>query len=157
MRVLIQRVKSSKVTVDGTVVGSIEKGLNLLVAMAKPLQGRIAATDTETELAWMAAKCLNLRLFPKGDNGRFDQSVIEIGAELIVVSQFTLYGGTNRGRRPSFAMAAPPDFAKQRYEQFIALLKESGLNVETGKFGADMQVSIENDGPVTFWLTRESC
>ncbi|MGD1864117.1 MAG: D-aminoacyl-tRNA deacylase [Phormidesmis sp.] len=149
MRVLIQRVRSSQVTVDGSVVGSIGKGLNLLVA--------IASTDTEAELAWMAKKCLNLKLFPKGEDGRFDQSVTEIGAELIVVSQFTLYGGTNRGRRPSFAMAAPPDVAEQRYKQFIHILKESGLKVETGKFGADMQVSIENDGPVTFWLTRENC
>ena len=149
MRVLIQRVRSSQVTVDGSVVGSIGKGLNLLVA--------IASTDTEAELAWMAKKCLNLKLFPNGEDGRFDQSVTEIGAELIVVSQFTLYGGTNRGRRPSFAMAAPPDVAEQRYKQFIHILKESGLKVETGKFGADMQVSIENDGPVTFWLTRENC
>lgn len=147
MRVLIQRVTSSQVRVDGTTVGSIGKGLNLLVA--------IAPTDTEAELTWMARKCLNLKLFPKGNDGRFDQSVTDIQGELIVVSQFTLYGDTNKGRRPSFAMAAPPDVAKKRYEQFIEILKESGLTVETGQFGADMQVSIENDGPVTFWLTRE--
>jgi len=149
MRVLIQRVRSSKVTVDGAVIGSIGKGLNLLVA--------IASTDTEAELKWMARKCLNLKLFPEGEDGRFDQSITDIGGELIIVSQFTLYGGTNRGRRPSFAMAAPPDVAEQRYEQFIEILQASGLKVETGKFGADMQVSIENDGPVTFWLTRENC
>jgi len=149
MRVLIQRVTSSQVTVEGTVVGAIGKGLNLLVA--------IASTDTEAELAWMAKKCLNLKLFPKGDSGRFDQSVTDLGGEIIVVSQFTLYGGTNRGRRPTFAMAAPSDFAKQRYKQFVDILKKSGLKIETGKFGANMQVSIENDGPVTFWLTRENC
>ena len=149
MRVLIQRVSSSQVTVDGEVVGSIGKGLNLLVA--------IASTDNKAELAWMADKCLNLRLFPEGENGRFDRSVTDIDGELIVVSQFTLYGGTNRGRRPSFGMAAPPDVAEQRYQEFIEILKESGLKVETGQFGADMQVSIENDGPVTFWLTHENC
>ena len=148
MRVLIQRVTSSQVTVDGVVIGSIGKGLNLLVG--------VAPDDTETELAWMANKCLTLRLFPDGPNGRYDKSVTDIGAELLVVSQFTLYGNCQKGRRPSFAGAAPPDKAEQLYDKFVSLLAQSGLRVATGKFGAMMQVAIENDGPVTFWLTRES-
>ncbi|MEL6490292.1 MAG: D-aminoacyl-tRNA deacylase [Cyanobacteria bacterium J06621_3] len=148
MRVLIQRVTSSQVTVDGVVIGSIGKGLNLLVG--------VAPDDTEAELVWMANKCLNLRLFPDGPNGRYDKSVTDIGAELLVVSQFTLYGNCQKGRRPSFAGAAPPDKAEQLYDKFVSLLAQSGLRVATGKFGAMMQVAIENDGPVTFWLTRES-
>ncbi|MEO1388375.1 MAG: D-aminoacyl-tRNA deacylase [Cyanobacteria bacterium J06634_6] len=148
MRVLIQRVTSSQVTVDGVVIGSVGKGLNLLVG--------VAPDDTEAELVWMANKCLNLRLFPDGPNGRYDKSVTDIGAELLVVSQFTLYGNCQKGRRPSFAGAAPPDKAEQLYDKFVSLLAQSGLRVATGKFGAMMQVAIENDGPVTFWLTRES-
>lgn len=148
MRVLIQRVTSSQVTVDGEIIGAIGKGLNLLVG--------IAPTDTEAELAWMAKKCLNLRLFPKGESGRFDCSALEIGAELLVVSQFTLYGDCNKGRRPSFAAAAPPEQAERLYERFVELLRESGLKVETGKFGAMMDVAIANDGPVTLWLNREA-
>ena len=148
MKVVIQRVTSSRVTVDGEVVGAIGRGLNLLVG--------IAPTDTEAELAWMAKKCLNLRLFPASPEGRFDLSVTDIQGELLVISQFTLYGDGNKGRRPSFAKAASPELANQRYEKFISLLRTSGLCVETGRFGAMMRVSIENDGPVTLLLTREA-
>ena len=147
MRVLIQRVTSSQVTVGGEIVGAIGRGLNLLVG--------IAPTDTDAELAWMAKKCLNLRLFPQGESGRFDCSALEIGAELLVVSQFTLYGDCNKGRRPSFAEAAPPEQAERLYERFVELLRESGLTVATGKFGSMMDVAIANDGPVTLWLSRE--
>ena len=148
MRVLIQRVTASSVTVAENIVGSIGVGLTLLVG--------IAPTDTEAELAWMAQKCLNLRLFPQDAAGRFDRSVLEIAGELLVVSQFTLYGDGRKGRRPSFSGAAPPAQAEQLYERFVELLKASGLNVATGQFGAAMQVSIENDGPVTLWLEREA-
>ncbi|MEL6603775.1 MAG: D-aminoacyl-tRNA deacylase [Cyanobacteria bacterium J06614_10] len=148
MRVLIQRVSASQVTVGTEVVGSIGKGLTLLVG--------IAPTDTEAELQWMAKKCLTLRLFPEGEAGRFDRSVTDIDGELLVVSQFTLYGDGQKGRRPSFSKAAPPDQAARLYDAFICELEQSGLKVETGIFGATMQVSIENDGPVTLWLTRES-
>lgn len=148
MRVLIQRVTASSVTVEGNVIGNIGTGLTLLVG--------IAPTDTESELVWMAKKCLNLRLFPQNAAGRFDRSVLEVEGELLVVSQFTLYGDGRKGRRPSFSNAAPPAQAEQRYERFVALLRESGLKVATGQFGATMQVSIENDGPVTLWLERES-
>ncbi|MBV8882989.1 MAG: D-tyrosyl-tRNA(Tyr) deacylase [Chroococcidiopsidaceae cyanobacterium CP_BM_RX_35] len=148
MRVLIQRVKSSQVTVDGQVVGKIGRGLNLLVG--------IADTDTVAELEWIARKCLELRLFPdEGGNDRWQKSVQEIRGELLVVSQFTLYGDCRKGRRPAFDRSAPPTVAQNLYEQFVAMLRQSGLRVETGQFGAMMQVSIENDGPVTLLLERE--
>lgn len=146
MRVVLQRVTSSQVIVDGEVIGKIDRGLNLLVG--------IAATDTEDELDWMARKCLDLRVFPDGENGRFNRSIQEIQGEILVVSQFTLYGDCRKGRRPSFDQAAIPDRAEQLYEQFVEKLRASELKVETGKFGAMMQVSIENDGPVTLILER---
>ncbi|MEL7140738.1 MAG: D-aminoacyl-tRNA deacylase [Cyanobacteria bacterium J06643_4] len=148
MRVLIQRVSASQVTIGDDIVGSIGRGLNLLVGLAP--------TDTDAELIWMAKKCLSLRLFPDGEAGRLDKSVTEIGGSLLVVSQFTLYGDGHKGRRPSFSKAAPPAQAEMLYEKFVELLKESELTVETGQFGAMMQVSIENDGPITLWLEREA-
>lgn len=146
MRVLLQRVKSSQVEVEGQTIG-IGRGLNLLVG--------IAATDTEAELNWMACKCLELRLFPDGCD-RWEKSVQEIGGDLLVVSQFTLYGDCRKGRRPSFDQAASPGQAQQLYDQFVAKLRGSGLRVETGQFGAMMQVFIQNDGPVTLFLEREA-
>lgn len=147
MRLVIQRVKSSSVAINGEIVGKIGRGLNLLVA--------IAATDTEEELDWMARKCLELRLFPNDAEGdKWEKSVREINGELLVISQFTLYGDCRKGRRPSFSDSAPPNIAETLYDKFVAKLKESGLKVETGKFGAMMQVSIENDGPVTLLLER---
>lgn len=148
MRVVIQRVTASQVTVDGDVIGDIERGLNLLVG--------IAATDTETELDWMAQKCLSLRLFPNETTGRFDLSVQDIGGSLLVISQFTLYGDCRKGRRPSFDQAAPPQQAIKLYEQFVAKLRQSELEVQTGQFGAHMHVSINNDGPVTIILDRDA-
>ncbi|MFG3817417.1 D-aminoacyl-tRNA deacylase [Limnothrix redekei] len=146
MRVVIQRVTASRVAIGGETVGQIGRGLNLLVA--------IAATDTEAELQWMARKCLDLRLFPDpaAANPRFDLSVTEIGGELLVISQFTLYGDGRKGRRPSFDRSAAPDRAEALYDRFVELLRASGLRVETGRFGAMMQVQIDNDGPVTLIL-----
>ncbi|MGA7933744.1 MAG: D-aminoacyl-tRNA deacylase [Kovacikia sp.] len=144
MRVVIQRVTSSQVTVDGQVIGKIGRGLNLLVG--------ISETDTEAELDWMVRKCLELRLFPDGEGGRFDKSVQEIEGELLVISQFTLYGDCRKGRRPSFDRAAAPAVAEALYKKFVTKLQNSGLRVETGKFGARMQVTLENDGPVTILL-----
>jgi D-aminoacyl-tRNA deacylase len=148
MRVIVQRVKSSYVTINGEIVGKIGRGLNLLVG--------IADTDTDAELDWMARKCLELRLFPDEEEGndRWQKSVQEIGGELLVVSQFTLYGDCRKGRRPSFDRSATPQVAEELYNSFIAKLRQSGLQVETGKFGAMMQVSIENDGPVTLFLEK---
>jgi D-tyrosyl-tRNA(Tyr) deacylase len=149
MRVIIQRVKSSQVTINGEIVGKIGRGLNLLVG--------IADTDTDAELDWMARKCLELRLFPDEQGGdRWQKSVQEIGGELLVVSQFTLYGDCRKGRRPSFDRSAVPSLAQDLYEQFVTKLRTSGLTVETGEFGAMMQVAIENDGPVTLLLEREA-
>lgn len=148
MRVVIQRVRSSSVTVDGEIVGKIGRGLNLLVG--------IAPTDTDTELDWMARKCLELRLFPEKLGGGWEKSVREIGGELLVISQFTLYGDCRKGRRPSFSDSASPDIAETLYEKFVTKLKQSGLRVETGKFGAMMKVSIDNDGPVTLLLEKEA-
>ncbi|MEM7795118.1 MAG: D-aminoacyl-tRNA deacylase [Cyanobacteria bacterium P01_C01_bin.118] len=148
MRVIIQRVTKSEVVVNGQVVGRIGQGLNLLVG--------IADTDTETELNWMAQKCLSLRLFPAEPSGRFDLSVQDIHGSLLVISQFTLYGDCRKGRRPSFDKAAPPQQAIKLYEQFVAKLRQSGLEVETGQFGTHMHVSIDNDGPVTLVLDRHA-
>lgn len=148
MRVVLQRVKASQVTVDGEVVGRIGRGLTLLVG--------IAETDTEPDLDWMVKKCLSLRLFPESNSGRFDLSVQDVQGALLVVSQFTLYGDCQRGRRPSFAKAASPEQAIKLYQQFVLKLKQSGLQVETGQFGADMEVTIENDGPVTLILDRDA-
>lgn len=152
MRVVLQRVKDAQVTVGGTVVGSIGRGLTLLVG--------IAPTDTTTELTWMARKCLDMRLFPspKGasPSDRWDCSVRELPGEILVVSQFTLYGDCRKGRRPSFAAAAPPALAESLYTDFVGLLRASGLPIATGQFGADMAVTLVNDGPVTLILERNA-
>jgi len=148
MRVVLQRVQSSRVTVEGQAVGSIGRGLNLLVG--------IAPTDTSTELDWMARKCLNLCVFSNPDGGRQDFSVQDIQGEILVVSQFTLYADCRKGRKPSFSKAASPQQAEDLYHQFVGLLRASGLVVETGIFGAMMQVEIHNDGPVTLLLEREA-
>ncbi|WP_017298721.1 D-aminoacyl-tRNA deacylase [Nodosilinea nodulosa] len=156
MRVVIQRVTTSSVAVEGQTIGQIGRGLTLFVG--------IAPTDTAAELAWMARKCLDLRLFPVGtdspegaiSNQRWDLSVQDIQGEILVISQFTLYGDCRKGRRPSFDGAAPPTQAQALYEEFVARLGASGLRVATGQFGATMQVSIANDGPVTLLLEREA-
>ncbi len=150
MRVVILRVIFSQVKVDGEIVGKIGKGLNLLVGLAK--------TDTEVEIDWMVRKCLDMRLFPEpdSDNNRWEKSVKDINGELLIVSQFTLYGDCRKGRRPSFDNSASPEVAKQLYQLFVEQLKLSGLKVETGIFGAMMQVEIDNDGPVTLLLEREA-
>ncbi len=148
MRVLLQRVKSSQVEVEGQTIGKIGRGLTLLVG--------IAATDTEAELNWMVRKCLELRVFPDDLGRGLTKSVQDIGGELLVVSQFTLYGDCRKGRRPSFDQAASPEQAQPLYDQFVSKLRHSGLRVATGLFGAMMQVAIQNDGPVTLFLEREA-
>jgi D-aminoacyl-tRNA deacylase len=149
MRVIVQRVKSSQVTVNGEIIGKIGRGLNLLVG--------ISHTDTDAEIDWMVRKCLELRLFPDDEGGdKWQKSVQEINGELLVISQFTLYGDCRKGRRPSFDRSATPTLAVDLYNSFVSKLQESGLRVETGKFGAMMQVAIENDGPVTLILEKEA-
>ncbi len=149
MRVIIQRVTESQVRVHGEVVGKIGKGLNLLVG--------IAVNDTINEINWMVRKCLELRLFSDEDNeGKWTKSVQDIEGELLVISQFTLYGDCRKGRRPSFSNSAPPNEAENLYNVFVDELKKSGLKVETGIFGAMMEVSINNEGPVTLLLEKEA-
>ncbi|MBE9054698.1 MULTISPECIES: D-aminoacyl-tRNA deacylase [Sphaerospermopsis] len=149
MRVIVQRVKSSQVTVNGEIIGKIGRGLNLLVG--------ISHTDTDAEIDWMVRKCLELRLFPDDEGSdKWQKSVQEINGELLVISQFTLYGDCRKGRRPSFDRSATPTLAVDLYNFFVSKLQKSGLRVETGKFGAMMQVAIENDGPVTLILEKEA-
>ena len=145
MRVLLQRVTRAEVRVDGTVIGSIERGFCLLVGYT--------ATDTEAENRWMAEKVTGLRLFTDAD-GKMNLGIDEVQGALLVVSQFTLYGDASKGRRPSFIDAAPPAQARALYLQFIDLLRAQGVEVATGEFGADMAVELVNDGPVTLWLER---
>ncbi len=133
-------------TVDGEVVGSIGKGLLILLG--------IRGGDTEAEAKHVAAKCVNLRIFAD-PAGKFNLSALDVGAELLVVSQFTLYGDTRKGRRPSFIDAAPPSLSGPLYETFVSYLADTGLRTATGVFGAMMAVSLVNDGPVTLLVERE--
>ncbi|MCZ8519040.1 MULTISPECIES: D-aminoacyl-tRNA deacylase [Paenibacillus] len=143
MKVVLQRSKAAQVTVEGETVGRIAQGLVLLVG--------IAPEDTEADAKYLADKIAGLRIFEDGD-GKMNHSVLETGGQILSVSQFTLYGDCRKGRRPNFMGAAKPELAEPLYERFNALLRELGLTVETGKFGAMMDVSLVNDGPVTLIL-----
>ena len=145
MRVLLQRVSRAEVRVDGRVTGRIEAGLLLLVG--------ITHSDGSEQLAWMADKVVGLRVFGDAE-GKMNLSVADVGGAVLVVSQFTLYGDSAKGRRPSFIDAARPEQAMPLYEQFITSLRDRGLTVATGEFGAMMDVELVNDGPVTLWLER---
>lgn len=145
MRIVLQRVSRASVTIDGSVAGEIGLGLMLLVGFTEG--------DDEETLRWMADKVYGLRIFAD-DEGKMNRSLEDVGGELLVVSQFTLYGDTSRGRRPSFVRAARPEEAIPLYERFVTLLRELGPRVETGEFGAMMQVELINDGPVTLVLER---
>lgn len=148
MRVLVQRVQRAQVTVEGRVTGAIGPGLLLLVG--------IRGSDSDAELSWMAKKVVALRIFAD-DAGKMNRSVKERGGECLVVSQFTLYADASKGNRPSFIDAGPPEMAKASCERFTQLLAaELGRPVPTGVFGADMQVELQNDGPVTIWLERDA-
>ncbi len=143
MRVLLQRVSEASVTVDGDVIGEIGAGLLILVCA---MQG-----DTEAEADRLAAKIGKLRIF-KDDAGKMNLSVKDSGNAALVVSQFTLSADTSRGNRPGFSQAAPPAEGEQLYEYFADRLRQEGLEVATGQFGADMKVRLLNDGPVTIWM-----
>jgi len=148
MIALVQRVSEASVAVDGQVVGAIGRGLLVLLA--------VHVTDTEKEAAWLARKCANLRIFPD-EEGRMNRSLIDVDGAALVVSQFTLYGNTDRGNRPSFTESALPEQAAPLYERFTALLSEQlGKPVPTGVFGAMMDVRLVNDGPVTLWVERQA-
>ena len=148
MRVVLQRVARAEVRVASRVTGKIGPGFLVLAGFAP--------TDTEAQLAWMAEKILGLRVFGDAE-GKMNRDLAEVGGGVLVVSQFTLYGDASKGRRPSFIDAAPPNIAIPLYEKFVALLKEKSggrIPVETGEFGAMMDVELVNDGPVTLILER---
>lgn len=146
MRVLVQRVSEASVEVEGRIVGRIGRGFLLLVGI-----GAEDAADGGAALLPMAAKVLNLRVMPD-EQDRMNRSLLDVQGEILAVSQFTLHADCRRGRRPSFTAAAPPDAATAYFDRFVELLRQSGLKVETGVFGAMMRVSLVNDGPVTIWL-----
>ena len=143
MKALIQRVSSAAVRVDTEIVGEISRGLLVLLG--------VEAEDSEADIAKLAHKVLHYRVFADA-NGKMNLNVQQAGGSLLVVSQFTLAADTNSGLRPSFTPAAAPDKADQHYQAFVAYCRSLGLNTATGQFGADMQVSLTNDGPVTFLL-----
>lgn len=143
MRAVVQRVSRAEVRVDGTVVGSCGQGLLVLLG--------IAADDAAETASRLAAKVARLRVFPDA-TGRFDRALVEVGGDALVVSQFTLLADTRKGNRPSFTAAAPPEDAAPLVERFAEALRELGVPVETGVFGASMEVELVNDGPVTIIL-----
>jgi len=145
MRVLLQRVSRAEVRVAGDVVGRIDRGFLVLVG--------ITDTDTEAKVQWMAEKVAGLRLFADADD-KMNLALADVGGAVLAVSQFTLYGDAAKGRRPSFIAAARPELAQPLYERFVALLRAQGVPVETGQFGAMMEVELVNDGPVTLWLEQ---
>ncbi|MBS5145461.1 MAG: D-tyrosyl-tRNA(Tyr) deacylase [Butyricicoccus pullicaecorum] len=143
MRALIQRVKHAAVTIDGVVQGQIERGALILLG--------ICEGDVVQDADYLADKCTGLRIFTD-ENDKMNLSCADISGQLLIVSQFTLYGDCKKGKRPNFMRAARPEAAIPLYERFIAQCRASGLPVQTGVFGADMQVSLVNDGPVTIWM-----
>lgn len=145
MRVVLQRVSRAQVSIDGEVRGRIGPGLLLLVGFTEG--------DDEAAARWMADRVVGLRIFPDA-GGKMNRALAEVGGEVLIVSQFTLYGDTSRGRRPSFISAARPEAAIPLYERFVAEVRERAARVETGEFGAMMEVELVNDGPVTLLLER---
>lgn len=145
MRILLQRVSSASVRVGGSVIGAIDRGYVLLVGFTHD--------DTPDRLEWMADKVHGLRLFADAE-GKMNLGIEDAGGAVLVVSQFTLYGDAQKGRRPSFIDAARPELAIPLYERFVTMLRERGLRVATGEFGAMMDVALVNDGPVTLWLEK---
>lgn len=146
MRVVVQRSLQSKVTVEGKVTGEIKKGVVLLVGFK--------VGDTEKEIDYMVKKVLNLRIFDDSE-GVMNQSLLDVGGDILSISQFTLYGNAKKGNRPSYIDAMPGSDASKFYDLFNQKLKENGVKVETGIFGADMKVEITNDGPITILLESE--
>ena len=143
MRLLIQRAAKGSVSIGGETVGRTGKGLVVLVG--------VTHTDTEADAEYLATKCVNLRIFTD-ENDKMNLSLLDIGGGMLAISQFTLYGDCVKGRRPGFDLAARPELAEPLYEKFVELVRNMGVPVETGRFGADMMVEIHNDGPVTFLL-----
>ncbi|MFD0962366.1 D-aminoacyl-tRNA deacylase [Paenibacillus chungangensis] len=140
MKVVVQRSKQAQVTVNGEITGKIEHGMVLLVG--------VTHEDSESDAKWMADKLAGLRIF-EDESGKMNLSILDAGGAILSISQFTLYGECRKGRRPNFMAAARPEHAESLYELLNGYLRETGLTVETGKFGADMDVELVNDGPVT--------
>lgn len=145
MKAVIQRVTAASVTVNNRVVGQIEQGVLILLGVEKG--------DTEASADWLAEKIVSLRIF-EDEAGKMNRSLLDISGAALVVSQFTLAGNCNKGRRPSFDTAAPAEEGKRLYDYFVVALEQQNLPVQTGIFQADMQVALVNDGPVTFILER---
>jgi len=145
MRALLQRVSRASVTVDGKVISQIGKGLVILLG--------IGHEDGEEQVTFLAEKVANLRIF-EDEQGKTNLSILDVKGEAIVVSQFTLYADSRKGRRPSFTDAALPEVAEPLVNQFVDLLRGHGIPTQTGQFGAHMLVEIHNDGPVTIWLEK---
>ena len=147
MRVLLQRVSEASVKIEGKINGQIDQGLLLLLG--------ICAEDAQGDIDWLIQKIINMRIF-SDENGKMNLSIQDIQGEFLVISQFTLHASTKKGNRPSFIEAARPESAIPLYENFVTQLKLTNLKVETGIFGADMKVSLVNDGPVTMWLDSKN-
>ncbi len=145
MRVLLQRVSEASVSVAGQEIGRCGNGLLLLIG--------IKAGDSSAEVHYLAEKCLQLRIFADAE-GKMNRSLLDIGGEILAISQFTLYADTRKGRRPSFIEAAAPEISEPLYELFVQELRAAGVRVATGQFGAEMAVSLVNDGPVTILLEK---
>ena len=143
MRAVVQRVTYSSVEVDDVIVGEINKGFNVLLGISKD--------DTEEDMKYIKDKIINLRVF-SDENDKMNLSLLDIQGELLLISQFTLYGDARKGRRPNFMNALGGEEAKNFYDKFVEMMKETGLKVETGIFGANLKVDIKNDGPVTILL-----
>ncbi len=140
MRVVLQRVNHAAVSIDGETVGQIKKGYLLLVGLAPD--------DNDDQLDWMVHKIVNLRVF-EDENGKLNRALADVAGEILSISQFTLYADVKRGNRPGFSKAAKPEIAEPLYDRFNEKLRAAGVHVETGRFGADMKVELENDGPIT--------
>ena len=147
MRVVLQRVSHASVTVEEKVIGQIQRGFLLLVG--------VTHDDAMEDMEYLVRKIVQMRIF-EDEEGKLNRSIQDIGGEILSVSQFTLYADTKKGNRPSFSKAAPGDVAIEMFEQFNGLLRESGIPVETGQFGADMKVELLNDGPVTILLDSKN-
>ena len=147
MRVVLQRVAHASVTVDEEIIGKIQRGFLLLVG--------VTHDDAMEDMEYLVRKIVQMRIF-EDEEGKLNRSIQDIGGEILSVSQFTLYADTKKGNRPSFSKAAPGDVALEMFEQFNGLLRDTGIPVETGQFGADMKVELLNDGPVTILLDSKN-
>lgn len=148
MRTIIQRVSEASVSIQGEKTRKIQKGLLLFVG--------IGPEDTAEDVSWLTQKIINLRIFNDTDDGKMNLSIQDIKGEILLVSQFTLYASTKKGNRPSFIQSAKPEIAIPLYERFIEKIKQTGIEIQTGTFGADMKISLTNDGPVTIIIDSKN-